>query len=135
MLSLVSLPVALLVFLPIFHSCFFIFMDALSLISGRDLKFRAHTKAYASKSCTFANLYFFNLAFLQACSLPAMYSYKPLLLTTQTLSAKIKCIGDACTCIVQTYGGPEARRAIHLVIFKSCIFQNWIFFNFVLLQS
>ena len=100
MLSLVSLLLSF--FLPVFHSCFFIFMDALSLISGRDLKFCAHTKAYASKlnfaafqSCTFANLYFFNLAFLQACSLPAMYSYKPLFLTTQTRSAKIKCIGDA----------------------------------------
>ena len=40
-----------------------------------------------------------------------------------------------CTCIVQTYGGPEAREAIHLVIFQSCILQNWIFFNFVFFQN
>ena len=39
-------------------------------------------------------------------------------------------INRRCACIVQTYGGPEARRAVHLVIFQSCILQNWSILHF-----
>ena len=102
-------------FLPVVHRCFFIFTDALSLTSGRGLRFcaRARTrKARGSWPLTFniimlsppmhnisklnfvifqsCTLYFFNFAFLQTCSLPTLHSYKPLFLTTQTRSAKIQ---------------------------------------------
>ena len=79
---------------------------------------------------------FFNLAFLQTCSLPTMHSYKPLFLITQLRFSKKKIIAGRCACIVQTYGGPKARRAVHLVTFQSFInFCKVGFFNFALLQS